>query len=231
MLENKMKQNDNKTEFMIIGLPGQLKKVTFDGIQIGNSKIIATDNKSRNLGVIFDKEINLKSHVNSMCKSGFYHAKNISSIRDSLDKDTANIAVHVYITSKLDYGNSLLYCLPNILIHKLQLVQNAAAWVVAKIGKYDRITAIKKNLHWLPIKARVEFKNLLLPWKAQHSMAAKILSDLLLGKQYNRNLRTNTRNHLIILKQIMYHAMIELLLKQHQIYGTNYLKAWDILTD
>ncbi len=39
------------------------------------------------------------------------------------------------------------YTLPDILNHKLQLVQNAAARVVAKVCKYDRITAIKKKLH------------------------------------------------------------------------------------
>ncbi len=152
MLENRMKRNDDKTEFMIIDLPGQLKKIKFDGIQIGNSKIIATY-KLKNLGVIFDKE--MKSHVNGMCKCGFYHVQYLSSIRNSLDKDSTNITAHAFITSKLDYGNSLLYVLPNILINKLQLVQNAAGRVVAKVCKYDRITAIKKNLHWLPIKARI----------------------------------------------------------------------------
>ncbi len=57
-----------------------------------------------------------------------------------MDKYSANIAAHIFITSKLDYGNSLLYGLPNILIHKLQLVQNNAAQVVANVCKYDRIT-------------------------------------------------------------------------------------------
>ncbi len=103
---------------MIIDLQGQLKKFKFDGIQLGNTTIISTE-KPRNLGVIFDNEMNFKSHVNSMCKSVFYHVINLSSIRNSLNEDSANIAANAFITSKLDYGNSLLYGLPNILIHKL----------------------------------------------------------------------------------------------------------------
>ncbi len=117
-----------------------------------------------------------------MSKSGLYYIKHLSSIRKSFDKYSDNIAVHVIITSQLDYGYSLLYGLTNISIHNLQLVQIAVGWVVAKVCNYGRITAINKNLHWLPIKARIEFKILLLAWKAQHSMAPKYLSHLLLVK-------------------------------------------------
>ncbi len=49
--EYKMKQNDDKTEFLIIGLLGQLYKNKFGNIQIENSQIVFTD-KARNLGVI-----------------------------------------------------------------------------------------------------------------------------------------------------------------------------------
>jgi hypothetical protein len=97
---------------MIIGLPQQLKKVTIDTLQIGNATVTAT-HKAKNLGIIFDREMNLKLHINNICKSGFYHVKNLSSIRNSLDEGSASIAAHAFITSKLDYGNSLLYGLPN----------------------------------------------------------------------------------------------------------------------
>jgi hypothetical protein len=142
----------------------------------------------------------MKPQVNNICKSGFYHVKNLSSIRNSLDEGSANIAAHAFITSKLDYGNSLLFGLPNTQIHKLQLVQNAAARVVAKVRKYDRITAIRKKLHWLPIKARIEFKILLLTWKTEHKMAPQYLSDLLQKNECNRNFSKGIRHQFIIPK-------------------------------
>jgi hypothetical protein len=197
MLKNKMKRNDDKTEFMIIGLPQQLKKVTFDTLQIGSATVTATE-KAKNLGIIFDREMNLKLHTNNICKSGFYHVKNLASIRNSLDEGSASIAAHAFITSKLDYGNSLLYGLPNTQIHKLQLVQNATARVVAKLRKYDRITAVRKKLHWLPIRARIEFKILLLTWKSRHKMAPKYLSDLLVENACTRDLRTDIQHKYII---------------------------------
>ncbi len=93
--------------------------------------------------------------LSCMCKSGFYHTKTLSSIKDLLDKVMSNTAAHGFITSKLDYGNSLLFGLPTTQLHKLQLVQNAAARVMAKVSKYDRITKIHQQLHCLPLKAMI----------------------------------------------------------------------------
>ncbi len=49
------------------------------------------------------------------------------------------------------------------------------------VKKYDRIsmTNVRKNLHWLPIKARIDFKILVLVWKACNEIGPKYLSDLL----------------------------------------------------
>ncbi len=84
-----------------------------------------------------------------------------------LDKDCVTMATHAFVT---DYGNSLLYGLPKKKIRKLQLVQNAATRVVINAQRSDRIrmTAVRKDLHWLPINARIEFKMLMLTWKASN---------------------------------------------------------------
>ena len=63
------------------------------------------------------------------------------------------MVVHVFVTSKLDYCNSLVYALPKFLIAKLQSVQNSAARLVCMTRKFGHITPILIDLHWLPIKA------------------------------------------------------------------------------
>ena len=181
---NKMKQNDDKTEFLIIGTPGQRKKVVFNEINICEANVTAAD-KARNLGIIFDNELNLKSQINNICKSGFYQIRNLSAIHNTLDIDSAKIATHAFVTSTLDYGNSLLYGLPKTKLNKLQVLQNAAARVVIKAHKSDRLsmTAVRKDLHWLPVEARIEFKILTLTWKAYHTIGPKYLTELLHEKQ------------------------------------------------
>ena len=69
-------------------------------------------------------------HVNSVCKSAFFHLHNISRIRNFLPRSALIQLVHAFVTSRLDYGNALLYGCPETLIQKLQLVQNAAARLV-----------------------------------------------------------------------------------------------------
>ncbi len=61
------------------------------------------------------------------------------------------------------------------------MVQNASARVLIQAKKYNRIsiTAVRKNLHWLSIKARIDFKIIDLAWKAYNGKGPKYLSDLL----------------------------------------------------
>ncbi len=62
MIENKMKRNDYKTVFLIIGTAQQFKKIKFNSIQIGNTSLRAT-NEAKTLGKVFGKEPNVKLYV------------------------------------------------------------------------------------------------------------------------------------------------------------------------
>ena len=73
---------------------------------------------SRNIGVVFDSTMSMLPHVNSVCKSAFYHLRNISRIRKLLSTKTTETLVHAFITSKLDHCNSLLYNVPKYVILK-----------------------------------------------------------------------------------------------------------------
>ena len=76
----------------------------------------------RNLGVFFDTQLNMESQIISVCKSAFYMIYNLRRIRKYFDQNTMKTVVHTFITSKLDYCNSLLYGLPDSQIVKLQRV-------------------------------------------------------------------------------------------------------------
>ncbi len=83
------------------------------------------------------------------------------------------------MTSRLDYCKALLGGLSARLINNLQMVQNAAARVVTRTRNYDHISPVLSTLHWLPIKHCIDFKMLLITYKALNGLAPQYLSELL----------------------------------------------------
>ena len=67
---------------------------------------------ARSLGVIFDEHMSPHTHVSSICRSSFYDLRNLSRIKKYFTKESAAVAVHAFVTSKLGYCNELLYGLP-----------------------------------------------------------------------------------------------------------------------
>ena len=80
---------------------------------------------------------------------------------------------------------------------KLQRVQNSAARLVSLCKKYSHVTPILKDLHWLPIKSRIEFKILLLTFKSLHGHSPKYISELLVPYVPTRSLRSASQNLLV----------------------------------
>ena len=99
--------------------------------------------------------------------------------------------MHAFISSKLDYCNSLLYGIPKYLVCRLQRVQNMAARIVTLTRKFDSITPIMFKLHWLPVHSRIIFQLLLLLYKALNGKAPSYISTLLSHRRCSRSLRSS----------------------------------------
>ena len=134
-------------------------------------------------------------HVNSVCKSAFYHLHHISlyisRIRKFPSSKTTEILVHAFVSSKLDYCNSLLYNVPMYVLKKLQSVQNASARLITCSRKYDHITPILSDLHWLTVNERIKFKIPLLTFEALHQQAPTYIQDLVSRYSPPKTLRSS----------------------------------------
>ena len=106
--------------------------------------------------------------------------------------------VHAFVTSRLDYCNSLLSGCSNKSLRTLQLIQNAAARVLTGTKIRDHISPILASLHWLPVKSRIEFKILLLTYKALHGQAPSYLKELIVPYCPSRTLRSQDAGFLVV---------------------------------
>ena len=87
------------------------------------------------------------------CRSCFFHLWRLKSVRRILGAEVTSGLVSAFVTTRLDYCNTVLAGLPQSTIDPLQRVQNAAARLVAGTGTRDHITPVLQSLHWLPISS------------------------------------------------------------------------------
>ena len=87
-------------------------------------------------------------------------------------------------------------------LRPLHSVLSSAARLVLRVRKYDHIsTAIRDDLHWLPVDRRIEFKTCALVYKCLHGVAPKYLSELMVTVAMDvgrRHLRSVAHGDLII---------------------------------
>ena len=191
---NKLKLNKDKKEILYLYSKHNPQQ-SVPSIRFGQD-VIHPSQFARNIGVINDSTMTMLPHISSICRWASYHLPNISRIRKFLSPKTTEILVHAFVSSKLDHCNSLLYNVPKCALKKLQSVQNAAARLITCSRKYDHITPILKELHWLPISERIKFKIMLLTFKALHQQSPVYIQDLLTYYQPSRILRSS---HLFLL--------------------------------
>jgi len=117
-----------------------------------------------------------------------------------LSQKDAEKLVHAFVTSRLDYCNSLLSGCSNKSLKSLQLIQNAAARVLTKTKKRDHMTPVLAALHWLPVKSRITFKILLLTYKALIGDAPSYLKELVVPYCPTRELRSLNVGLLVVLE-------------------------------
>uniref|UniRef100_A0A3P9C069 Reverse transcriptase domain-containing protein n=1 Tax=Maylandia zebra TaxID=106582 RepID=A0A3P9C069_9CICH len=186
--------NTNKTETMIIAPPELHSKIS----QVLASFCPSVKSNIRNLGVIFDSSLGLDSHVKSLSRSCFYHLRNISKLRHMVSSAELEKLIHAFVSSHLDYCNSLFTSLDKSSLSRLQTIQNAAARLLTRSTKRVHITPILYSLHWLPIEFRIRFKILVLTYRALNGQAPDYLSKILIKYTAARHLRSQTQSLLVV---------------------------------
>ena len=123
------------------------------------------------LGVILDNRLTLSAHdthVVALCRAGYYtssdnYARSSNRWRWKLqDKEHySHRQSAAFICSRLHYCNSLLCCLPDTLLRKLQSVQNATSWSYhagttrTPLAAHPRARQVQSDMPGSPVAVRV----------------------------------------------------------------------------
>jgi Reverse transcriptase (RNA-dependent DNA polymerase) len=197
MSSNRLKLNTDKTQVIWTGSRQQLAKVNITDLTLLSSTVAFSDSVN-DLGVMVDGQLSMADHVAAISRSCFFQLRQLRVVRDSLSTTAAKTLVNAFVSSRLDYCNSLLAGITSGLLSRLQSVQNAAARLITRTRKFDHITPVLRDLHWLPIRRRIDFKVATIVYKCLHGYAPPYLADdcqlvsTLPGRRHLRSADTGT---------------------------------------
>jgi len=143
----------------------------------------------RLLGVSIAADLGLDRHVSNVCSTCFFWIRQLRRVRRLLE--SIKTLVHAFVTSCVDYCNSVLYFALKKVMDKLQYVQNTAA------RKYERGLSqlMHDDLHWLVIPQRVQYKLAVTVHRCLQHQAPRYLADYCVpvsdvsGRQHLRSAR------------------------------------------
>ena len=114
--------------------------------------------------------------------------------------DLCKLLVHTLVTVRLDYCNALLCGARKDLIRQLERLQRQATRVVCKKYKneYTSVTELMWGLHWLPIRARIQYKIVLPVNKAFTNGSPTYLADVMISCNPVRSTRSSHKVNLLV---------------------------------
>ena len=223
MDQNRLKMNDDKTEFIMFASKRQLDKCETTSIDVNNT-IVKCSPTIKYLGALLDQHLQLSQHITRKCRTAMTNLQMIKFLRPSLTQETAHMLVRGLVTSHLDYCNAIFAGLPNVLLKTLQKVQNIAAKLVLGYSKYDSSKMALNTLHWLPVKKRIDFKILSLVHKCLYGEAPEYLKNLLIIQHGGRDgLRSAADSMKLIIPRTQYTTFAD---RSFSVYGP---RIWNAL--
>ena len=195
-LQNGMLLNPDKSEVILFGTRQQLQRCgNVNTADIAGSPLPVLPSV-KILGVTLDKKLSLRAHVSNLYRTCNYHLSGLRHIRRYLSVETANAMAVSIVGSHLDYCNSILNNTFAENLNKLQRLQNNLARVVLQQPRRAPGAPLLRQLHWLPVRFRIQYKTAVITHKAIYSRAPSYLSELLTETLQTHRTRSAEQKHL-----------------------------------
>jgi hypothetical protein len=201
---NRLQLNPQKTECVWFHSPS-CGLTDYPTLSIGSVSIQPVA-AARSLGIWFDQHLSFDQQITTLSKLCFYQLRQLRPVCKQVDRSTAQSILQAFVSSRLDYCNVLYAGLPTTKLARLQRIQNAAARLYSGCSRYEHITPVLRELHWLPVASRVVFKVATIVYKAHHNLAPNYIVELCppAGHLHQHNLRSVTRHDLATIRTLTF---------------------------
>jgi len=171
-------------------------------IRIGNMSVVPVS-VVRDFGVYIDADLTMSSHITATVRSCFAALRQIRSVRRSLTREAllTLLRLRALVITKVDYYSSTLAGVSSALLQRLQSVLNAAARLVFSARRSEHITPLLRELHWLKVPERVQFRLCDLTHRCLRGTAPPYLAETLQSTadvQGRRRLRSASTSKLVV---------------------------------
>ena len=177
----------------------------FNSLLLSNDTNIKAEEVVKNLGFYLDKNLNLSSQINQVCRKGFNLLRNLWQIAPNL----SNVGIKIRIIKTcllphIDYCDGLYAGLPQKQIKKLQRLLNASVRFIFNLRRFEQvsISSFSMKCHFLPVKFRIDFKICLLTYKCLKNAAPEYMKELIQEKNSLESLRIHRDQHLLKLPRL-----------------------------
>ena len=154
---NCLKLNSEKTEVIWFSFRRNLKNIPSYSVRVLESNIFPSKSV-RNLGISMDRNLTMSTQISKTIQMCFNSLRQIRSIKGCLTMDSLKTLPSALVSSRIDYGNMALVSLPRVATQSIQSIINTTVRLITGVRKYDHITSVLKELHWLKIYERIEYK-------------------------------------------------------------------------
>ena len=176
-------------------------------ITIGNAQI-PFKKSVKNFGITLACHLTMNTHVSNIARTCYFELHRLASIRRFLTSTATATFISAFVSSRIDYFNSLLFGSTHDMTSHFHQIQNFAARVILRLPKSSSKTIHLQSLHWLPVKVRSTYEIACLCYHCHRSTAPSYVTGMLhivytiwynyRKPLHTRNTRTSSHTMLLI---------------------------------
>ena len=157
MEANCFKLNSEKTEVIWFSSRWNLKNIPSYSVRVLESNIFPSKSV-RNLKISMDRDLTMSTQISKTIQMCFTSLRQIRSLKGCLTMDSLKTLASALVSNLIAYSNMALVSLPKVATQSIQSIVNTTARLITGVRKYDHISPVLKELHWLKIDERIDYK-------------------------------------------------------------------------